>query len=69
MGRVVAITVAFEDGDPDDPVLIDLTQMQAHCRAERVQDLLENLTLMCEEVEAGRRPEDRGPVLSLVQEQ
>jgi hypothetical protein len=68
VGRIVAITAAFEDGGPDDPVLIDLAAMLRCCRPERLQDLLEDLTLLCEEVQAGRRPEDAGRVLTLVPE-
>jgi hypothetical protein len=65
-GRIVAITVAYADGSPDDPTLIDLAQMQAHCRAERVDDLIEDLTLLCQDVQAGWQPEGSGPVLSVI---
>ena len=66
MGRVVAITVAYEDGSPEDPVLIDLAQMREHCRAERVEDLLDDLTVLCEDVQAERLPEDSGTILRVV---
>lgn len=65
--RILAVTVAYEDGSLGDATLIDLAQIQAHCRPERVDDLLEDLTLLCEDVVARRNPEDSGrPVLALI---
>lgn len=46
---------------------IGLALLAKHCRPERVEELIEDLTLMCEEVEAGCRPEDAGRVLSVIQ--
>jgi hypothetical protein len=48
--------------------VIDLDAMRRHCRSERVEDLLEDLTLLCEDVEARRHPETADPWLSLVPE-
>lgn len=41
-------------------VTIDFDSMRAHCRPERVGDLLDDLTVLCEDVLAGRHPEDPG---------
>lgn len=66
MVRIVAVTVAFESDAPGDlqPVLVGLTQMREHCRAERVDDLLDDLLMLCEDIQAARLR--HGPVLSLV---
>ena len=48
--------------------VIDLDAMRKHCRSERVEDLLEDLALLCEDVEARRHPETADPWLSLVPE-
>ena len=55
MGRIVAITVAFEDGGSEDPILIDLAQMRKYCRAERVDDLIDDLLTLCTDVRAEGR--------------
>jgi hypothetical protein len=55
-GRIVAITVAYEDGNPEKPTLIDLAAMRKYCRPERVDDLLEDLLMLCEDVRAEGRP-------------
>jgi hypothetical protein len=67
-GRIVAITVAYESDMPGDlqPMLIGLTDMRDYCRAERVEDLLDDLVVLCEDVQAGRQPEGSGPVLSVI---
>jgi hypothetical protein len=68
--RILAISVDCELDTPDGPqqAVIDLTAMHTHCRPERVEDLLEDLTVLCEDVQAGRQPEDLGhPVLSVIQ--
>ena len=48
--------------------VIDLDAMRGHCRSERVEDLVEDLTLLCEDVEARRHPETADPYLSLAPE-
>jgi hypothetical protein len=68
--RILAISVACELDTPYGPqqAVIDLASMHRHCRPERVEDLLEDLTVLCEDVQAGRKPEDLGhPVLSVIQ--
>jgi hypothetical protein len=55
-GRIVAITVAYEDGSPENPTLIDLAAMRKYCRPERVDDLLDDLLMLCEAVQAEGRP-------------
>jgi hypothetical protein len=64
--RIVAVTVAYESDAPADlqPVLVGLADMRKHCRAERVDDLLDDLLMLCEDIQAGRLTP--GPVLSLV---
>jgi hypothetical protein len=48
--------------------VIGLEVMRRHCRWERVEDLLEDLALLCEDVEARRHPDAVDPYLSLVPE-
>ena len=64
--RIVAVTVAYESDAPTDlqPVLVGLADMRKHCRAERVDDLLDDLLMLCEDIQAARLTPD--PVLSLV---
>jgi hypothetical protein len=64
--RIVAVTVAYESDAPTDlqPVLVGLADMREHCRAERVDDLLDDLFMLCEDIQAARLTP--GPVLSLV---
>jgi hypothetical protein len=65
--RVTFISVGW--ASPSGRVkVIDLDAMRRHCRSERVEDLLEDLTLLCEDVEARRHPETADPWLSLVPE-
>lgn len=58
--RVVAVSVDLLADAPDGPrrMTIDLAAMVRHCRRERVEDLLEDLTLLCEDVQARRQPDD-----------
>ena len=66
-GRILAITVCYETDAPGRPeqTMVDLEAMLRHCRPERVEDLLEDLTLLCEDVVARRQPEGSGrPVLA-----
>ncbi len=68
-GRILAITVCYETDTPRGPeqTMVDLEAMLRHCRPERVEDLLEDLTLLCEDVVARRQPEGPGrPVLALI---
>lgn len=45
------ISVGFRDGD--DPVTISLEQMQKFCRDGRVQDLIDDLLILCRDVVTG----------------
>jgi hypothetical protein len=65
LGRIPAITVAYEGDGPDDPVLITLADMHEHCRPERVADLIDDLVMLCEDVQAARQP--ARPVLPATQ--
>jgi hypothetical protein len=48
--------------------VIGLEVMRRHCRRERVEDLLEDLALLCEDVQARRHPDHADSYLSLVPE-
>jgi hypothetical protein len=48
----VQIGIATDDGQR---ALVTLPAMKKHCRKERVEDLLEDLTLICEDVQRARR--------------
>jgi hypothetical protein len=64
--RIVAVTVAHDSDAPGNlqPFLVGLADMRKHCRVERVEDLLDDLLMLCEDIEAAR--ETPGPVLSVV---
>jgi hypothetical protein len=55
MSEITGVTVEFDDGSR-----ITLQDMYRHCRPERIEDLLDDLVVLCEDVADGRRPEDRG---------
>jgi len=63
MADISRVVVQFEAEDGSSK-RITLEQMRRHCRPERVEDLLDDLVVLCEDVADRRRPEDRG--LSLV---
>ena len=56
MARILAVTVAYESDAPGDlqPTLISLPELRQHCRAERVEDLIEDLGMLVEDVQAAR---------------
>jgi hypothetical protein len=56
VARILAITVAYENGVPGDlqPVLVGLPELRKHGRAERVDELLEELLMLVEDIEAAR---------------
>jgi hypothetical protein len=67
--HIVDVRVDFVIEEPRGPrrTTVDLAAMVRCCRPERVEELLEDLTLLCEEVQAGRRPEDPGrPALAVI---
>lgn len=67
MAEIARIEVWYVS-DSGKAARITLDDMIRHCRPERVQDLVEDLAVQCEDVVASRRPEDRGPLLSVVPE-
>jgi hypothetical protein len=56
VARILAVTVAYESGAPGDlqPTLIGLPELRQHCRAERVEDLIDDLEMLVEDVHAAR---------------
>lgn len=68
-GRIIAVTVCYEVDTPEGPqqTTVDLEAMRTHCRAERLDDLTDDLVVLCEDVLAGLRPDDPHPVLRVVQ--
>lgn len=60
------MTVAYESDAPGDqqPTLIGLPELRQHCRAERVEDLIEDLEMLVEDVQAARV--EPGTVLSVI---
>jgi hypothetical protein len=48
----VQVGIATDDGQR---ALVTLPAMIKHCRKERVEDLLEDLTLICEDVQSARQ--------------
>ena len=66
MARILAVTVAYESDAPGElqPTLIGLPELRQHCRAERVEDLIEDLGMLVEDIQAARvQP---GTVLSVI---
>jgi hypothetical protein len=71
MGKVVSVIVDYVADVPGGPQRrrINLPAIIRHCRPERVEDLLDDLQVLCEDVLAGRRPHDPGrPSLTAVRE-
>jgi hypothetical protein len=66
VARILAVTVAYESDAPGElqPAMVGLAEMRKHCRAERVEDLLEDLLMLCQDIQAARQTPS--PVLSLV---
>ena len=54
VARILAVAVAYESDAPGDlqPTLIGLPDLRQHCRAERVEDLLDDLRMLVEDVQA-----------------
>jgi hypothetical protein len=61
-GQVVGVQVEYLIETPDGPkrVTVNLESMRTHCRPERVEDLVEDLLMLCEDVQEGRWPESPG---------
>jgi hypothetical protein len=58
MGRIVEISVDYliETPEGQQQTTVGLAAMHRHCRPERIEDLLDDLTVICEDVLAGSRP-------------
>jgi hypothetical protein len=59
MAAITGVVVHFVAED-DSSRRVTLDEMRGHCRPERVEDLLDDLVVLCEDVATGRRPEDKG---------
>ena len=66
MARILAVTVAYESDTPEDlqPTLIGLPELRQHCRAERVEDLIDDLEMLVEDIQAAKV--EPGPALSVI---
>jgi hypothetical protein len=66
VARILAVTVAYESDAPGEvqPTLIGLPELRQHCRAERVEDLIDDLGMLVEDVQAARVAP--GTVLSVI---
>jgi hypothetical protein len=47
--------------------MINLAEIQAHCRPERVQDLIDDLVMLCEDALAGLQSGDPHLILRVIQ--
>ena len=65
--RITFVSVGWTSANGED-MTIGLVLLEKHCRPGRVEDLLGDLAYMCEDIEAGCRPEGRARVLSVVPE-
>ena len=56
MARILAVTVAYASDAPGDqqPTLIGLPELRQHCRAERVEDLIDDLEMLVEDIQVAR---------------
>jgi hypothetical protein len=65
-GRIVQISIDYLIETPEGPQreTVDLASMVQHCRRERVEDLLDDATMLCEDALATRG--SGRPVLALV---
>ncbi len=62
MGKIAHVEVVYEI-ETDNGIearSITLPAMRKHCRPERVEDLLEDLELICEDVQAARYAAESG---------
>lgn len=67
--KITFISVGWASPDGEQTV-ISLPEMQKHCRPERIEELVDDMAVLCEDVEARRHPEDAGhPVLSVIRGQ
>jgi hypothetical protein len=61
-GQVVGVQIEclIETSVGPQRVTVNLESIRTHCRPERVEDLIDDLLMLCEDVQARRRPEDPG---------
>ncbi len=61
-GRIEHVSVTWTVDTDDGPqvALISLADLQQHCRPERVQDLIEDLEVLCGDVQAARDAAESG---------
>jgi hypothetical protein len=65
MAAFTFISVGYLDNGEE--VIVSLDQMRQHCRAERVEDVLDDLTMLCADVVAGWDQRDPArPVLAAI---
>jgi hypothetical protein len=58
-GRITRISVGWVRGDDSGEVTVELADIVRCCRHERVEDLLDDLAMLCEDVEARSRADVR----------
>jgi hypothetical protein len=65
-GQVIGVQVEYliETLGGPQRVTVNLESIRTHCRPERVEDLIDDLLFLCEDVQAKRYPDDRGPSLA-----
>ena len=56
----VEVGYTIETGNGPEHKLVTLAAMRKHCRAERVEDLLDDLTVLIEDVEDARDAGEAG---------
>jgi hypothetical protein len=56
MGKIVSVQVVYEieTDEGTEAKAINLTAMRRHCRPERVDDLLDDLQVLCEDIQESR---------------
>jgi hypothetical protein len=55
-GKIENVVIGWTAETPDGPrsAAIDLETLRRHCRKERVEDLLDDLQVLCEDVQEAR---------------
>jgi len=59
-GRIAHVSIgwALDSDEGPQQTLITLADFQRHCRTERVEDLLDDLQVLCEDVQEARDRQD-----------
>ena len=60
-GKIENVVIGWTVETPDgrQSVAIDLETLRRHCRRERVEDLLDDLQMLCEDVQDARNTAER----------